>query len=112
MLQMQGYVDIHMLIWSLSNIIPHRIIITSHKHISSITHNSCTSNSSSALPHNLSIMSTHLPLFTAVGGVGVVLLFISPRLYRVGRRPRSATAPVNVLPQLETVLRERMLQLA
>lgn len=95
-----------------TNIITNRVIVTSHKHITTVTNNTSTSNPPRILPDNLRIMPALLPLLARIRGVRIVLLFSGPYTHCVPRRPRRPTAPKYVLAKLEIVLRERMLQFA
>lgn len=102
----------HKSIWPLTNVIPRWIVVTSHEHIPTVTNNPCTTDPSRILPHNLRVMPALFPKRARIGGVRVVLLFVSPRPNSVRRGPIRAATPKYVLPKLEPEFRERMDQRA
>lgn len=97
---------------SLANIIPRWIIVTSHEHVTIVTNNPRATNPLGAPPHDLSVVAAHLALHAGIGGVGVVLFLVGPRVDGVAGRPARAAAPKYVLAERELALLERVLERA
>ena len=99
-------------IWALANVITDRVVVTGHEHIATVTNNPSTSDPPRVPPHNLSIVPAYFTNLACVRGVPIILLFIRPGPYCISRSPCIAVTPIYILPQLEPVLRKRMLHLA